>query len=182
MNRRCDVFMRMDYTFVDIFVHVNFYLIAARGRGMLGARTGRGRGGMKTILAIDDEPAVLRVVRSILEAHGYRVKTTTKPVDAAALLAKTPFDLLILDFMMPQKTGLEVFEEIKRTGRPLPILFLTGYARVFEMDTEEKLRFWREQFTDGLTDVLYKPFDNSVLVEKVEGLIGAAAVAGEPGG
>jgi CheY-like chemotaxis protein len=133
---------------------------------------------MKTILAIDDEPAVLRVVRSILESRGYRVQTTTRPVEAAELLAKTPFDLMILDFMMPEKTGIEVFEEVKRAGRPLPILFLTGYSRVFEMDTEEKLRFWREQFTDGLTDVLYKPFENSVLLEKVEGLIGRAEEEG----
>jgi CheY-like chemotaxis protein len=133
---------------------------------------------VKTILAIDDEVAVLKVVRSILESRGYRVRTTTKSVEVADLLAKEPVDLLILDFMMPEKTGLEVFEEIKRSGRVLPILFLTGYVQVFEMDTEAKLRFWREQFTDGLTDVLYKPFDNAVLVEKVEGLIGGAEAEG----
>lgn len=133
---------------------------------------------MKTILAIDDEAAVLRVVQSILESRGYRVRTTTKSMEVADLLAQEPVDLLILDFMMPEKTGLEVFEEVKRTGRPLPILFLTGYVQVFEMDTEAKLRFWREQFTDGLTDVLYKPFDNAVLVEKVEGLIGGAVTEG----
>ncbi|MBP7275288.1 MAG: response regulator [Kiritimatiellae bacterium] len=127
---------------------------------------------MKTVLAVDDEAPVLRVICEALERRGYRVIGTTQPAEAPLLLDAHKTDLLILDCMMPLKSGLEIFDELKRKGVALPVLFATGYPDMFSLHTEPNLVRWKEHMMDGLTDLIYKPFGPDALCAKVEGLIG----------
>ncbi len=127
---------------------------------------------LKTVLVVDDEAAIVQLICKTLEGHGYRAIGTTRPIEVSLLLDAHEVDLLVLDCVMPGKTGMEVFDDVKRASPRLPILFATGYPEAFSLDSESKLIRWRERMTDGMTDVIYKPFDLQSLCSKVEGLIG----------
>ena len=60
-----------------------------------------------------------------------------------------------------------------RKIRKSPVLFVTAYPKAFTNDSPDMNEMWQDQFADGDTDIIYKPFDFDTLVEKVEGLIGA---------
>lgn len=128
---------------------------------------------MKTILAVDDEAPVVRYICETLKRRGYRTIGTTKPADVSLLLDAHEINLIILDCVMPEKSGLEVFDDVKKANSRLPILFATGYPDAFSLDAESRLIRWRERMTDGMTDVIYKPFDSLALYAKVESLIGS---------
>ena len=59
------------------------------------------------------------------------------------------------------------------------MLFVTAYPGSFNMKSQEMVDMWQSEFADGMTDILYKPFDIDVLYEKVEGLIGPSTTRAE---
>ena len=78
-----------------------------------------------TILVVDDEPAILDLMRDFLEAEGFQVETTQEGQMALRLLEQKPVDCLLLDVMMPGQSGFELCRQIRET-RDLPILFLSA--------------------------------------------------------
>jgi CheY-like chemotaxis protein len=132
---------------------------------------------MKTILAIDDQEAILDCYEQALSGRGYKVHVTTDPSDGLRLLREHSPDLVLLDIRMPQKDGFEVYEEL-RNARKIPVLFITAYPKSFTAESERIARMWQGEFAEGTTDILYKPFDLATLYEKVEGLIGGPGDAG----
>ena len=118
------------------------------------------------VLVIDDEPVVREAVRRVLEANGLRVATAD---DAAAGLAHPGLAacrLVLCDLMLPDRSGIEVLEEIAGRRPNLPILVITGYA------TAEHAARAREA---GAAGFLAKPFEASELIDAVR-----AALAGQP--
>jgi two-component system response regulator CpxR len=132
---------------------------------------------MKTILALDDEPAILDCYRQALSARGYRVHVTSDPDAALRILREERPDLALLDVRMPQKDGFEVYAEI-RDVRRIPVLFITAYPKSFTAESDRVAAMWQTEFADGTTDILYKPFDLATLYDKVEGLIGGPEDSG----
>src|SRR5712691_7567304 len=80
------------------------------------------------VLAIDDEPEVLEVVRAALEAEGYRVLTAASPRAALTMYDQQwrDIDLVLLDFLMPEMTGDLVFESLRRVNPYARVVLLTG--------------------------------------------------------
>ena len=72
---------------------------------------------------------------------------------------------------MPGKDGFEIYNEF-RGVRKIPVIFVTAYPGSFDADSEAVVEMWQNEFADGTTDIIYKPFDLEVLFEKVENLIG----------
>lgn len=129
---------------------------------------------MRTILSIDDDPKVLGAFESALKTKGYDVIITTRPAELAAILETRTIDLVMLDIRMPEKNGFEIFKELKKKYEKLPVLFITAYPKSFTMHSDEMLNLWKNEFADGNTDIMYKPFTLDLLYGKVEALIGAA--------
>jgi CheY-like chemotaxis protein len=130
----------------------------------------------KKILAIDDEPRVLGIIKEMLEMNGYEVRTAVSAPAGLEALGKGRFDLVILDVKMPGMDGYEAYEEIRhntRTAR-IPVLFLTAFRDSFDMEKEPAAKAWQEHFGEGTTDILYKPVTIEDLHIKVEGLVGPA--------
>jgi len=100
--------------------------------------------------------------------------TTTDPNAVGKILSENDIDLVMLDVQMPQKSGFEVFCELKKKTPKLKILFVTAYPKSFSMRNEDMLKMWQQDFVDGETDIMYKPFTLDVLYQKIEGLIGPA--------
>ena len=129
---------------------------------------------MKKILAIDDEPGILTCLKNALSAHGYHILVTNDPEEGLSLLREDEDIVLsMLDIRMPGKNGFEIYQEL-RTFRQIPVLFVTAYPRSFSTNSDEVVEMWKNEFADGTTDIIYKPFDLNSLYSKVEGLIGTA--------
>lgn len=81
---------------------------------------------MTTILIVDDEAAMRRTMRVLLEGEGYAAKVARNGEEALAKIAEETPDLVLLDVMMPGQNGFRVCEEIRKSDKLLPVLFLTA--------------------------------------------------------
>ena len=114
------------------------------------------------ILVVDEEADIRRIIRILLESRGYRVLEAPNGRLAVETIRKEPdVDLILLDIMMPELSGIEASREI-RSISSAPILFLT--ARTQEQD---KL----EAYSSGGDDYLAKPFSHGELLMKVDSLL-----------
>ena len=114
------------------------------------------------ILVADDEPQVVEVVTSILDAAGHRVLTAIDGEEALRRVYETHPDLVLLDIKMPRKDGATVAQQLRddpRT-RDIPVVFLTGLIRVTEAG-HRGARTGRNLF-------LAKPFDAAELLRMVD--------------
>jgi DNA-binding NtrC family response regulator len=84
----------------------------------------------KSVLIVEDDPAVVRLLRSALgtfqREHVYRVAVAADGAEALATLQRTEFDLVLLDMYMPRMTGLEVLAQMRRLNVRSPVLMMTG--------------------------------------------------------
>lgn len=129
---------------------------------------------LKKIVSIDDEPAILKCIEQVLNAQGYDLFVTSDPEAGIDAIKNDPdVCLALLDVRMPKKNGFEIYREI-RQFRKLPVLFVTAYPGAFTATSDDVEELWRSEFSDGTTDIIYKPFNLANLFEKVQGLIGKA--------
>jgi two-component system alkaline phosphatase synthesis response regulator PhoP/two-component system response regulator VicR len=84
----------------------------------------------KTILTVDDERSIVRLVQVNLERNGYRVETAFDGREALEKIAQSRPDMVVLDVMMPYMDGFEVLERLQRdpATRDLPVIMLTAKA------------------------------------------------------
>ncbi|MCM8775650.1 MAG: response regulator [Candidatus Omnitrophica bacterium] len=128
----------------------------------------------KKILVVDDEKNILEPVREVLEEEGYLVDTVTNGAKALEVyqrsLAKHPYDLILLDIVMPRVSGLEVLNSIRKneeargvpTGKGVPIIMLSGLRESWLNDS----------YQDGCNDYIIKPYDPDLLISKVKKMLG----------
>ncbi len=107
------------------------------------------------ILAVDDEPEVLDLLRAMLTHAGHRVLGAASGREALGLLERQEVDLVITDLGMPGMTGLAVAGEVKRR-RPVPVVLLTGWADELDPDT-----------VSAAEVVLAKPFSRERLFDAI---------------
>ena len=128
---------------------------------------------MKRILCVDDEVAMLQCLKTALAMDGYETICISQSNEVLAALRREKVNLVLLDVRMPGLNGIDLYNELRKNN-PVPVLFVTAFHRSFSMDSEPMLQMWREEFAEGTTDILYKPFDLDKLREKVQSLIGGA--------
>ena len=115
---------------------------------------------MVRILAVDDERPIAELLRLSLARAGYECVCAYDGVEAANLIEKELFDLILLDIMLPGIDGFELMDYIKSTG--IPVIFLTAKNAV--QDRVKGLRM-------GTEDYIVKPFDILELLARVEGVL-----------
>lgn len=116
--------------------------------------------GSGTILLIDDEEMIIRVAGEILEKIGFRVLTATSGKEAVELFKKSPLpiDLVVLDIVMPEMSGAQVFEKLKEINPGVRVLLSSGYS----MEGQA-----RELLKKGCQGFIQKPFGMSELSKKI---------------
>ncbi|MBN8820806.1 MULTISPECIES: response regulator transcription factor [unclassified Spirosoma] len=124
------------------------------------------------LLVVEDEPKVATFIKKGLQTQSYSVSIAPTGEDAKSLLARTRFDLIILDVNLPDITGLELAEYIRNQPSQVPILMLTALDTV-----ADKLL----GFEAGADDYLAKPFDFMELLARVKVLLRRAPTVDEPG-
>lgn len=114
------------------------------------------------VLLVEDEPKVARAVREGLESEGYAVSVARTGEDGFFLASSEPFDLLILDRLLPGREGLEVLRALRQKGLLAPVLVLTARDAV-----EDRV----EGLDSGADDYLVKPFAFPELLARVRALV-----------
>jgi len=114
------------------------------------------------ILLVEDEPGLSLTVTDLLEAEGYQVDTAMDGPTGLAKAGGGEYDVVILDVMLPGKSGFEVCRELRQKGCDTAILMLTAKTNVVDRVVGLKL---------GADDYLAKPFDPSELLARVESLL-----------
>lgn len=113
------------------------------------------------ILLVDDEPTNLRVLKQVLQAAKYRLSFARSGQDALKLVEKEQVDLILLDIMMPEMTGLEVCKRLKQNPATadIPVNFVTALKDSID---EEK------GFEIGAVDYIVKPIVPSIVLARVK--------------
>ncbi len=128
-----------------------------------------GSPGKKTVLVVDDEKNIRRTLQLVLEGEGYRVLVGETAEQGLAMLAnpEMPVDLALLDIKLPDMSGLEALERIKRdeATRDTPVLVISGHATVNDAVQAIKL---------GAADFFEKPLERERVVVSVRNALEAA--------
>ncbi|MGA9278721.1 response regulator transcription factor [Ilumatobacter sp.] len=123
------------------------------------------------VLVVEDEPAIRDVVATALRYQGHIVHEVGDGTAALAAATESPFDLIVLDVMLPGLDGFEVCRRLRDRGRFCPVLFLTARDR-----TEHRI----EGFVAGGDDYLTKPFSVDELVLRVAAILRRIGRSGTP--
>lgn len=114
------------------------------------------------VLVVDDEANITDLVAMALRYEGFEVDTATTGKAALEAAGALPLSLIVLDVMMPGIDGFEVAHRLRRTGRRVPIVFLTARDA-----TEDKIR----GLTIGGDDYVTKPFSLEELVARIHAVL-----------
>jgi two-component system alkaline phosphatase synthesis response regulator PhoP len=114
------------------------------------------------ILLIEDEPGLVLTVSDLLSTEGYEVESAADGESGLSKAVAGKFDLVILDIMLPRKSGFDVCRELRQKGIDSAILMLTAKTQVVDRVVGLKL---------GADDYLTKPFDPAELLARVEALL-----------
>jgi two-component system alkaline phosphatase synthesis response regulator PhoP len=117
---------------------------------------------MNPILLIEDEPGLVMTITDLLTADGHRVESVSDGDAGLAKATREKFALIILDVMLPKKTGFDVCRQLRQAGIDTAILMLTAKTQVVDRVVGLKL---------GADDYLTKPFDPAELLARVEALL-----------
>jgi DNA-binding response OmpR family regulator len=125
-----------------------------------------GQAGKKRILLVDDDREIVESMKVVLEASGYDILVARDGNQGLAMAERDDPDLVILDMMMPKRSGFLVLERIRRT-RPVPL-------RVIMITANEGSRHKAYAEMLGVDDYIRKPFAMDRLINSVQRLLGKA--------
>jgi CheY-like chemotaxis protein len=120
-----------------------------------------------TVLAIDDDPAFLHTVTSVLRKHGFDVLTSTTGTKGLNMLRYSPQDIsvVLLDYSMPQLNGAETLSYLRKLCPKAKVIALTAID----------LNQLPKSFCDGVDTLIQKPFDARKVIDAIRSLIGVEA-------
>ena len=114
------------------------------------------------ILLVEDDPNLGQILREYLDLKGYATELARDGVAAFTQFRQQPFDLCLLDVMLPKKDGFSLAKEIRAVNKHVPIIFLT--AKALKEDTLEGFRL-------GADDYLTKPFSMEELLLRMRAVL-----------
>ena len=114
------------------------------------------------ILLVEDEEALRMTLADRLRSEGYAVDFAADGQRGFEMATRLPFDLIILDIMLPRRNGLDLCRDIRKAGLAIPILLLTARGQTADKVVGLKL---------GADDYVTKPFDTLELMARVEALL-----------
>lgn len=113
-------------------------------------------------MIIEDEPGLVMALTQRLTSEGYEIETATDGVHGLAIGLNEPFDVIILDLMLPSKNGFDVCRDLRQRGINTPVIMLTARGEVVDRVVGLKL---------GADDYLTKPFAMMELLARIEALL-----------
>ncbi len=116
------------------------------------------------VLLIEDEPNIIEAISFILSRDGMEVKTHSNGVDAVAVVGREAPDILILDVMLPGRSGYDILSDLRADAATaaLPVLMLTARGQSRDREMAERL---------GASRYMTKPFSNADVLQAVRDLV-----------
>ena len=116
------------------------------------------------VLLIEDEPNIIEAIRFLLSRDGWRVDTHADGSDAVEVIRRVSPDLVILDMMLPGKSGMDILTDLRALAdfRDLPVLMLTARGQSRDRDMAERA---------GVSRFMTKPFSNAEVLSAVRDLV-----------
>jgi two-component system response regulator HydG len=111
------------------------------------------------VLVLDDDIAVCRILQQMLPEKQYKVQTSQSVAEALAIIEQTPFDVYMMDYKLPDGTGVDVAERIRSKGSDAPIILIAGCGRSAASFRAQKLRIF---------NFLEKPFSRELICNAVK--------------
>ena len=123
-----------------------------------------------TVLLIEDEPNIIEAIRFLLSREGWQVATHGDGADAVEAVRRVRPDLLILDVMLPGRSGMDIRRDLRADAewRGLPVLMLTARGQARDRDMAERA---------GASRFMTKPFSNQDVLSTVRDLLEAGRPA-----
>ncbi|HSE58944.1 MAG TPA: response regulator [Nitrospiraceae bacterium] len=118
---------------------------------------------MASVLIVDDEDQIRTLMRAALERAGFQVQEAADGKEALASYRRQPFDLVIMDILMPDQDGLESIIQLRREFPSVKVIAITGGSDMIGV-----LNFLEVARMLGARRTLQKPFDLAALVEAAE--------------
>ena len=114
-----------------------------------------------SILVVDDEVKITRILKMILESNGYEVIVANHAAEALEKLGKNKVDLILSDIMMPDVDGYMLAEQIKQDQRlaEIPVIFLSAKSEITDKFTG---------YFVGAAEYITKPFDTEELLRRIQ--------------
>ncbi len=118
----------------------------------------------KHVLLVEDEINIIEAIRFLLTREGWHVDTHSNGADAVERIRETRPDLVVLDHMLPGKSGLDILTELRADPafQTLPVLMLTARGQARDREQAEKA---------GVSRFMTKPFSNTEVVAAVRDLV-----------
>jgi CheY-like chemotaxis protein len=133
---------------------------------------------MARVLVVDDEDSILVYLTMVLQDHGHEaVSARDADVALEKAVSESP-DLITLDIMMPRRSGISLYCDLKRDPRlaGIPVVFISGFSQLCEVGTEHSFRrLVPDAAIPRPKACLEKPIDLKEFLELVDGLAGASA-------
>ena len=120
------------------------------------------------VLVVDDDTAMCQILQHMLSGEQYKVQTSQSVADALAAVEQKSFDVYVMDYKLPDGSGLDVAERIRSKWGATPIILISGYDRSAVALRAEKLQIF---------DFLEKPFSREMIRDKVKKAISASKEA-----
>jgi DNA-binding NtrC family response regulator len=122
------------------------------------------------VLVVDDDVAICQIVRRMLSDEQCKVQTSQSVADAFGAIEQKAFGAYVIDFKLPDGSGLDVAERIRSKWGASPIILISGYDPAAVALRAEKL---------SISEFLEKPFSRKIICEAVKKAIGSAKEASE---
>ena len=128
------------------------------------------QGGTEQILLVDDEVAIIKMEKQMLERLGYRVDARTSSIEALEVFLSDPdkFDLVITDMAMPHMAGDKLSAELTKIRPDIPVLLCTGFSETMSEETAASI---------GIKGFLWKPIVMKDLAQKIREVLGKNEIA-----
>ena len=119
---------------------------------------------MTKLLVADDSETVLLMLQRRLEMEGYEVQTATDGQEVTEALERGAApDMILLDAMMPRKSGLDALKDLREAGHDMPVLMISAHL---DADQPERMQ------AIGASGYVPKPFEWDYLISRIEDLVG----------
>jgi two-component system, NtrC family, response regulator HydG len=121
-----------------------------------------------SVLVVDDDVAICRILSRMLSDEQYHVQISQSVGDAVGAIEQKLFDVFVMDYKLPDGTGLDVAERIRSKGSEAPIILISGYDPSAVALRAEKLRIF---------DIIEKPFSRETICNAVKKALGFSPTA-----
>ncbi len=132
----------------------------------------------RTAVVIDDEVDLTTFLSSILEENDFSVRVANDAVSGEQLILESPPDIILIDLMMPGRTGIQLFTKLRANDatKNIPMVMVTGIKDQLGIDWGDIVDRYRTRKPDGFVE---KPIDPDKLMKVVNGVLSGEATDGE---